>query len=313
MIGLKDDLVAAELQVKSFILLGKKNKRISVLQLKQGCDCSKQDEAAVFQQFISDIGDAILSYDIISTFVSVDSANWTFDIEVLGHITMLQAENCINVFINKTLVLQTQTVYPDSWSYEPDAEVDPCLVVLDSNSEEFKTSAVKFSTGYESKIIRIERVQNCELYREYCKVRKTVARRNEVSGGANEMLFLKHGTRQTLPSTIWNSGHKTNSYGFDFKYSKDGFFGRGAYFAEDTAYSHLYRFHIPGDKKHCQMFLAHVIAGKIEQKREKDSSIVIPTPPYNSVRGPLNATHQGIIVYELNQSYPAYLVTYEDN
>lgn len=44
--------------------------------------------------------------------------------------------------------------------------------------------------------------------------------------------------------------------------------------------------------------------------RNADPTLRTPGPGFNSVQGPITDRHQGIIVYEHDQSYPAYLVTY---
>ena len=169
--------------------------------------------------------------------------------------------------------------------------------------------------GFEANIITVERVKNVELFRLYHKKREEVAQRNK--GDANEML-LKHGTRTTEPKRIWDSGPtRTNSYGFDFRYSSDkNFFGSGAYFTDDGAYAHkyAYRGNVPGASGISQMFLAYVAAGAFEQKQQKDirqGNLCHPGKDFQSIKGPIEGVTEGIVVYELNQSYPAFLITYK--
>jgi hypothetical protein len=150
-----------------------------------------------------------------------------------------------------------------------------------------------------------------KLYRLYHKKRAEVAERN--NGSACELL-LKHGTRTTEPHRIWDSGpSRTNSYGFDFRYSSNqNFFGQGAYFTDDGAYTHKYAYKGLGDGV-SQVFLAYVAAGSMEQKQTSDirkGNLCHPGKDYQSIRGPIEGATQGVIVYELNQSYPAFLVTY---
>ena len=154
-----------------------------------------------------------------------------------------------------------------------------------------------------------------ELYRLYHKKRSEVAERNK--GVANEML-LKHGTRSTEPGRIWDSGPtRTNSYGFDFRYSSEhNFFGQGAYFTDDGNYTHKYAYRgsVPGASGISQVFLAYVAAGAMEQKYHKDirnGNLCHPGKDFQSIKGPIEGATEGIIVYELNQSYPAFLVTYK--
>ena len=176
------------------------------------------------------------------------------------------------------------------------------------------TKACFLEKGFRATIRRIERIQNAELYEKYYKRRCEVARLN--GGDANELL-LKHGTKSTPPATIWQSSpSKSNTYAFDFRYSSDrNYFGRGAYFTDDATYvdgspglskcySHVLE---NGDK---QMFLALVAAGCSEVLTTQKPDIRTPSCGYQSVKGPITSAHDAIVVYELSQSYPMYLVTY---
>ena len=56
-----------------------------------------------------------------------------------------------------------------------------------------------------------------------------------------EMLkLLFHGTYKTDPVLIYNSED-----GLDIRFSKEGYYGQGIYFAEDPAYSDVYGYVIP--------------------------------------------------------------------
>jgi len=189
---------------------------------------------------------------------------------------------------------------------------DPALVELERSSWEFITVSTIFGSNdfdFSADIVRIERVQNVELYKHYDSKRKDIARRN--GGNANEIL-LKHGTSVTSPEMVWNSGPpRNNRYGFDFRYSSDhNYYGRGSYFTSDTSYAHRYSYKCPNTDNERQIFLALVAQGRVEQKSAVDSSIRVPKEGCQSVRGPVLESIQGLVVYEHNQSYPAYLVTY---
>ena len=51
-------------------------------------------------------------------------------------------------------------------------------------------------------------------------------------GDANEA-EMWHGTRSTPPSQLYKEGECA----FDFRYSSEGYWGKGSYFAEDSSYS----------------------------------------------------------------------------
>jgi len=56
------------------------------------------------------------------------------------------------------------------------------------------------------------------------------------------MRLLFHGTRETNPEIIYKGEE-----GFDFRFSKEGMFGKGIYFAEDPAYSHNYAYKVTAE------------------------------------------------------------------
>ena len=99
-------------------------------------------------------------------------------------------------------------------------------------------------------------------------------------------------------------------HGFDHRYSEKGLFGRAAYFAYDPVYSHTYR-HETGTTGEAQMFLASVIGGNVEMRAAIDKEIKHPKPGYHSIDGPLTDRFRGLMVYDLDQAYPCYLVTYK--
>lgn len=92
------------------------------------------------------------------------------------------------------------------------------------------------------------------------------------SRGDNAEILLFHGTRENNPALIYSGDD-----GFDmryyilclfvvyhylcycFRYSKEGMWGRGAYFAQNAIYSHNYAFHA---NNFLQLFSARVAVGK---------------------------------------------------
>ena len=93
-------------------------------------------------------------------------------------------------------------------------------------------------------------------------------------------------------------------------------FGRAAYTAEDAAYYHHYSHQVLG-RNEAQMFLCRVAAGSVsEEGMDWDSSIVKPPDGYDSIRGVVDlsgaAVYHAVMMYETNQLYAAYLITYRD-
>ena len=108
--------------------------------------------------------------------------------------------------------------------------------------------------------------------------------------------------------------------------SREGFYGRGAYFAERALYSHTsYAHRVPvggGGSKH-QLILARVLCGRgKDMGTDIDRSLVKPPPDCHSVHGGPHKTRPSDdpatesamwVVYDRAQSYPAYLVTYSSS
>lgn len=103
----------------------------------------------------------------------------------------------------------------------------------------------------------------------------------------------------------------TSVAGFDPRYSGVGMFGVAYYFAERALYSDTgYRYNVPGVANEAQMFLARIVAGKVEH-RPADSKIKHPSPGFDSVRGLVRSPDfYAYMLYETRMSYPAYLITY---
>ena len=103
--------------------------------------------------------------------------------------------------------------------------------------------------------------------------------------------------------------------------SREGFYGRGAYFAERALYSHTsYAHHVGGGGNKYQLILAHVLCGRgKDMGTDTDRSLVKPPSGYHSVHGGPHKTQPSDdpatasamwVVYDRAQSYPAYILTY---
>lgn len=100
------------------------------------------------------------------------------------------------------------------------------------------------------------------------------------------------------------------------RYSAQGMWGKGCYFAEHAAYSHNYAHttQVGNGRKVHQMFLADVLTG---DAADLPSDRGIIKPPYNhvtrreydSVTG-ITFGHRIYVLYNNAMSYPAYLITY---
>ncbi|RYE85294.1 MAG: hypothetical protein EOO65_00690, partial [Methanosarcinales archaeon] len=157
-------------------------------------------------------------------------------------------------------------------------------------------------------IVSIHRIENPVAYSNYHHRRKYIANLERNKGNANE-LWLKHGTGKTDTEMVCKC-----EVGLDFRYSERGMFGRGSYSAEDACYcdDRGYRHMLPDGT--AQLLLVRVAAGTIKAMDYSTQSRTLISEPegYDAVRGdvvPPSGQH-AVIVYRMDQAYPAYLITY---
>lgn len=106
-------------------------------------------------------------------------------------------------------------------------------------------------------IYQIERIQNLAAYHKYTK-EKELMRHKYYDEKIKLEHRLFHGTRETTPITLIGSEE-----GFDMRFSNEGLWGRGIYFADRAEYSNKYAYHLPyAHRKLKQIFLAKVLVGK---------------------------------------------------
>lgn len=146
------------------------------------------------------------------------------------------------------------------------------------NSKEWRRILSHVSDG--RNILRIERVQNARLWRNYQKYCKRLSEKQKYP---IDERFVWHGTRSTEPSVLWRGT------GFDLAFAR---VGGCLWYAVENSYSmggFQYTNPMSGES---QVFLALVACGN-----PVDCKII------QSGRGILN-------VYKNEATYPAYVVTY---
>eukprot|EP00455_Lapot_gusevi_P003358 TRINITY_DN11381_c0_g2_i2.p1 TRINITY_DN11381_c0_g2~~TRINITY_DN11381_c0_g2_i2.p1 ORF type:complete len:161 (-),score=21.57 TRINITY_DN11381_c0_g2_i2:206-625(-) len=133
------------------------------------------------------------------------------------------------------------------------------------------------------------------------------------NGGDANIKQLFHGTSSTHPGEIYQG-----NFGFDFRLSQVGMWGRGSYFATNAAYSHDY-YHTSSNGS-SWMFLADVILGDVCHCAP-DSSLRMPPIKQNAAHSSSKPEHYdsvsgwannslNYVVYEHQRSYPKYLIEY---
>lgn len=127
-------------------------------------------------------------------------------------------------------------------------------------------------------------------------------------GKANEK-ELFHGSRKTDPAEIYDSEE-----GFDMRFSRDGLWGQGNYFAEDANYSDIYSYECTSGAR--QLFLARVLTGA-SADIPADSNLRMPPR-----KGRITVRHGDrgykaieslyvYVTYNNDKAYPLYLITYD--
>ena len=132
--------------------------------------------------------------------------------------------------------------YPSSWEMERQDVACNGLFSVPSDSPEFKEVERRLTegmrgppshSGFNVRLLELQRVQNDLLYRRYCHERTETARR--LGGDANEQhLWMSSGAID--PSDV-----ALNEHGFDPTYYQKKSYGAGAYFAKWPLYSHGWR------------------------------------------------------------------------
>uniref|UniRef100_A0ABM0GQU2 Poly [ADP-ribose] polymerase n=1 Tax=Saccoglossus kowalevskii TaxID=10224 RepID=A0ABM0GQU2_SACKO len=204
-----------------------------------------------------------------------------------------------------TLVESTCTGLPSNWEVMP-AGKDLAQYHLSPGSRDFQRVEDLFRKtmpSSNSTIVRIERIQNMELWEHYQSMKKHM-KRKQPGQEIEKQLF--HGTEKS-------SVQKICKQNFDFRVSGKHatVYGEGAYFARDASYSDS--FSRKDESGYQYMFLANVLIGRYT---EGNSSYKRP-PEIDSVSGTLynscvNNTYNPkiFIVFDLYQCYPEYLITY---
>lgn len=201
---------------------------------------------------------------------------------------------------------------PPNWDPFSPSDGGFKIVSLSQNSSEFHHIARRFEetmprTSYT--ITNIERIQNQVAWSKY----RDCTNRMNSEGQANEK-ELFHGTRTTKPEDIYKC-----ETGFDMRFSKEGMWGIGNYFAIKASYSHGYA-HSCANGGFKQIFMAFVLTGYVY---ECPSNTKLRRPPqrsadsvggitrlYDCVSGETQNS-KVYITYENDRAYPAYLITYK--
>ncbi|XP_015267804.1 PREDICTED: poly [ADP-ribose] polymerase 11-like [Gekko japonicus] len=220
-------------------------------------------------------------------------------------------------------VCENQSIpIPSHWE-DVNPEEPYQLIPLQKQTNEYKEVASLFAKTMEgSRIKRIQRIQNLDLWEFFCRKKNQLKKKRGASFINEHMLF--HGTSGEFVEAIC-------IHNFDWRINgmHAAVYGKGTYFARDASYSsrfckddmkHSSTFQIHGVdlqlhmfRKHKVMFLARVLTGdyitgdsKYVRPPSKDGSFV---NLYDSCVD--NTWNPKIfVVFDANQIYPEYLIEF---
>ena len=217
----------------------------------------------------------------------------------------------VNIYLKETIVkARSCAALPvDSggpyWEPQSDQIEIKDVALLSKEGQEIQREFRKSLSS--SQVTKIQRIQNKWLWEKYSFCRQRMSSKNGRSG-VNEMRLF-HGSSRTPPESIYRS-----DFGFDFRFSSPGKWGKGAYFASDSNYSNSYAYNNSYYGK--QMFLAYVLTGNSVTHPGSPSLDKPPLKPlstgerYDSVTNGNVGGTQIFVVYDHDKSYPAYIITY---
>ncbi|XP_038078615.1 protein mono-ADP-ribosyltransferase PARP12-like [Patiria miniata] len=179
------------------------------------------------------------------------------------------------------------------------------------HAEEHKLVSDRFAEKMNaSSIVRIERVQNNELWHEFTVRRDYMRDRQVDSRKVPAELMLFHGTEKHVIEAICqqNFDHRVSGSRVGTKY------GQGSYFSKSAKYSDAYA--SPDSKGRGRMFLVRVLVGsytrgdpKYRRPPLRDTS-KLHGPLFDScVDNPIDPLI--FVIFDRNQVYPEYLITYK--
>ena len=178
------------------------------------------------------------------------------------------------------------------------------LIDILQGSPEWTKICARMRKTLKCNVISVKRIQNKFLWEKYVQHKELMSHKGPQS---MTELELFHGTRSNPPKCIYESEE-----GFDMRYSREGLWGLGNYFAENANYASCFAYKRFSDI--LQVFLVKVLVG--------DSSEILPDgtlrmPPfkpnskvhYDTVNGHTKGS-KVYITYSNDKAYPFYLISY---
>jgi len=222
-----------------------------------------------------------------------------------------------------------QQTFPKPVEWEPQSDPIELKTVAEGSPEWNKILLRVRETMPSANLTSIKRIQNEFLWEKYCQHKERMNRKG--SERVNE-IELFHGSSSTSPEEIYKSEE-----GFDMRFSHQGMWGQGNYFAESAQYSNSYAYKSSiiseGNYHHQQfygtssmyntlnitrqIFLAKVLTGDSYSSPSDKTLRMPPYKPslssekirYDTVNGMTHGSRV-YITYSNDKAYPLYLISF---
>ncbi|XP_067113942.1 protein mono-ADP-ribosyltransferase PARP14-like [Osmerus mordax] len=199
---------------------------------------------------------------------------------------------------------ETSMFFPKHW--EPMPANTPCLsCVLDPSSQEYQDVYSHFNKTCKQKVLKIERIQNQNLWKSYEIKKQDMEIRNSHQNNEKKLF---HGACYTTIKHI-------NEHGFNRSYAGKNLaaHGNGTYFAIKASYSADDTYSKPDPQKHKCVYLCRVLVGEFTQGAKGMNVPPLKDPAgtdlFDSVTDNPAAPSMFIIFHD-SQAYPEYLITF---
>ena len=202
------------------------------------------------------------------------------------------------------------TQKPIEW--EPQSKPIILIDIL-KRSPEWSKVCARMRMTLKCNVLSIKRIQNEFLWEKYVQHKELMAHKGSQSTTEMELF---HGTSNNHPKCIYESEE-----GFDMRYSREGLWGQGNYFAENADYASSFAF-TAGRRYKCnnesidifQLFLVKVLVGHSCKIHQDNTLRMPPFKPdrkfrYDTVTGFLYGSNI-YITYSNDKAYPFYLISY---
>ncbi|XP_076862536.1 protein mono-ADP-ribosyltransferase PARP12-like [Brachyhypopomus gauderio] len=179
-------------------------------------------------------------------------------------------------------------------------------VLLSTSDKDYIKVQEHFKKTMKCSIVKIERVQNKDLWEDFQTKRERMkkANKNKKYGEGERLLF--HGTKSSHIAAICKEN-------FDMRVSgvNGTVFGQGTYFARDAKYSHSYTDEC-GEKFMfaCRVLVGQYTKGDSQYRRPpaRDAAGTLYDCCVNDIRDPTI-----YVVFDRAQVYPEFLITYKED